>query len=121
MSERPMNGPDSTAARVALWRALHVQVDSLPHVFEDEVGLRLAAPAEDWRRRPDMDPEFTRPFRASIVARSAPGGDSWRPQASILRERLSLPARVSACISPGMLSLPRCARSRRSPPAPRWP
>lgn len=62
--------PDSTAARVALWRALHVQVDPRPHVLEDEIGLQLAAPAEDWRRRPDMDPDFTRPFRASIVARS---------------------------------------------------
>lgn len=70
MSDRPTAEADSTAVRVALWRALHVQVDPLPHVFEDEVGLRLAAPAEDWRRRPDMDPEFTRPFRASIVARS---------------------------------------------------
>jgi hypothetical protein len=34
-------GPDSTAARVALWRALHVQIDPPPHVVEDEVGLRL--------------------------------------------------------------------------------
>jgi len=70
MSDRPTAEADSTAVRVALWRALHVQVDALPHVFEDEIGLRLVAPAEDWRRRPDMDPEFTRPFRASIVARS---------------------------------------------------
>jgi methyltransferase (TIGR00027 family) len=62
--------PDSTAVRVALWRALHVQIDSAPHIFKDEVGLELAAPPEDWRRRPDMDPTFTRPFRASIVARS---------------------------------------------------
>lgn len=62
--------PDSTAERVALWRALHVQVDSAPHVFEDEIGLKLAASPDDWRRRPDMDPVFTRPFRASIVARS---------------------------------------------------
>lgn len=62
--------PDSTAVRVALWRALHVQVDPLPHVFEDEVGLRLIAPDEDWRSRPDMDPDFTRPFRASIVGRA---------------------------------------------------
>jgi methyltransferase (TIGR00027 family) len=45
-------------------------VDDPPHVFEDEVGLRLAAPGEGWRRREDMDPEFTRPFRASIVARA---------------------------------------------------
>lgn len=62
--------PDSTAVRVALWRALHLQVDARPHVLEDEIGLRLAAPGEDWRGRPDMDPQFTRPFRASIVARS---------------------------------------------------
>jgi methyltransferase (TIGR00027 family) len=62
--------PDSTAARVALWRALHVQDDAPPHVFEDEVGLALLAPDDDWRARADMDPQFTRPFRASIVARA---------------------------------------------------
>jgi len=39
-------------------------------VLEDEIGLRLVAPDEDWRRRPDMDPRFTRRFRASIVARA---------------------------------------------------
>jgi hypothetical protein len=48
--------PDSTAVRVALWRALHVQVDPPPHVLEDEIGLKLAGPDENWRRRPDMDP-----------------------------------------------------------------
>jgi len=62
--------PDSTAVRVALWRAMHVQVDAPPHVLEDEIGLKLVAPDESWRHRPDMDPQFTRPFRASIVARS---------------------------------------------------
>jgi len=46
--------PDSTAVRVALWRAMHVQVDPPPHVFEDEIGLRLVALDESWRRRPDM-------------------------------------------------------------------
>jgi methyltransferase (TIGR00027 family) len=61
--------PDNTAVRTALWRALHVQADSPPHVFEDEVGLALAAPEDDWRNRPDMSP-FTRPFRASILARA---------------------------------------------------
>src|SRR2546430_2907916 len=61
---------DSTAIRVALWRAMHVQVDAPPHVFVDEIGLRLAAPDEGWRGRPDMDPHGTRPFRASIVARA---------------------------------------------------
>jgi methyltransferase (TIGR00027 family) len=61
---------EQTAVRVALWRALHVQVDSPPHVLEDEVGLKLVAPDDGWRLRPDMDPQFTRPFRASIVARA---------------------------------------------------
>jgi methyltransferase (TIGR00027 family) len=61
--------PDSTAVRVALWRAMHVQIDPLPHVFEDEVGLKLVAPDDGWRSRPDMSP-FTRPFRASILARA---------------------------------------------------
>lgn len=61
--------PDNTAVRVALWRALHVQVDPPPHVLEDEVGLKLAAPSDGWHSRPDMNP-FTRPFRASIVARA---------------------------------------------------
>ncbi|HEY5955520.1 MAG TPA: class I SAM-dependent methyltransferase [Polyangiaceae bacterium] len=61
--------PDNTAVRVALWRALHVEADSPPHVFEDVIGLKLVAPPDDWRDRPDMSP-FTRPFRASIVARA---------------------------------------------------
>jgi methyltransferase (TIGR00027 family) len=56
--------------RVALWRAIHVQADPPPHVLDDEIGLRLVAPDEDWRRRPDMDPDFTRFFRSSIVARA---------------------------------------------------
>ena len=47
--------PDSTAVRVALWRAMHVQVDAPPHVLDDEIGLRLAA-RRRLARRPDMDP-----------------------------------------------------------------
>lgn len=62
--------PDDTAVRVALWRALHVQIDPPPHVLEDEIGLQLAAPEDGWRERRDMDPQFTRGFRASIVARA---------------------------------------------------
>jgi methyltransferase (TIGR00027 family) len=61
--------PDNTAVRTALWRALHAEVDSPPHVFEDKVGIKLVAPDDGWRNRPDMSP-FTRPFRASIVARA---------------------------------------------------
>ncbi len=70
MHDKQMAAPDSTAVRVALWRAMHVQVDPPPHVLEDEIGLRLAAPDEGWRRRPDMDPHATSHFRASIVARA---------------------------------------------------
>src|SRR5689334_15544409 len=69
MPDKPIASPDNTAVRVALWRALHVAIDPPPHVLEDEVGLRLAAPEDGWRNRPDMSP-FTKPFRASIVARA---------------------------------------------------
>src|SRR5205085_284902 len=69
MRDKQVAAPDNTAVRTALWRALHVESDSPPHVFEDEVGLKLAAPDAGWRDRPDMSP-FTRPFRASIVARA---------------------------------------------------
>src|SRR5436309_9759532 len=69
MTDKPKRAPDRTAVRVALWRALHVEVDPPPHVLEDKVGLKLAAPNDTWRSRPDMSP-FTRPFRASIVARA---------------------------------------------------
>jgi len=70
MQSDSSTSPDSTAARVALWRALHVQVDPPPHVLDDTVGLQLVAPEANWRDRPDMNPLFTAPFRASIVARA---------------------------------------------------
>lgn len=49
---------------------MHVEVDPPPHVFKDILGLDLAAPGDDWRSRPDMDPEGTRGFRAAVVARA---------------------------------------------------
>lgn len=64
------SGADSTAVRVALWRALHVELDAPPHVLEDTIGLALADPEPDWRERGDMHPMGTRMFRASIVARA---------------------------------------------------
>ncbi len=70
MNHQQKIAPESTAARVALWRALHVQIDSHPHVFEDEIGLALLAPPDGWRDRQDMHPQFTRSARASIVARA---------------------------------------------------
>src|SRR5699024_2118966 len=70
MHDKQNTEPDHTAVRVALWRALHVQVDSPPYVLEDEVGLQLIDPDIEWRQRPDMDQKFSRGFRASIVARA---------------------------------------------------
>lgn len=70
MQTEQIIAPDNTAVRVALWRALHLLIDPPPHVLEDEIGLKLAAPDPDWRDRPDMNPQFTKPFRASIVARA---------------------------------------------------
>src|SRR5207302_4515761 len=70
MQEKRTETADSTAVRVALWRAMHVQVDPPPHVLEDEIGLRLAAPDDSWRRRPDMDPQAISGYRAGIVARA---------------------------------------------------
>jgi methyltransferase (TIGR00027 family) len=49
---------------------LHLEVDAAPHIIEDTIGLKLVAPDEGWRNRPDMDPQFTSPFRAAIVARA---------------------------------------------------
>jgi methyltransferase (TIGR00027 family) len=70
MADKQLAAPESTAVRVALWRALHVLVDPPPHLLEDEIGLQLAAPEEGWRDRPDMDPQFTSRFRAAIVVRA---------------------------------------------------
>jgi methyltransferase (TIGR00027 family) len=70
VADEQVTEPDHTAVRVALWRAMHARVDAPPHVLEDEVGLRLAAPEDGWQDRPDMDPVFTSGFRASIVARA---------------------------------------------------
>jgi O-methyltransferase involved in polyketide biosynthesis len=62
VADERVGEPDPTAVRVALWRAMHVLVDAPPHVLEDEIGLRLADPADGWRDRPDMDPVFLLPL-----------------------------------------------------------
>jgi methyltransferase (TIGR00027 family) len=67
---QPSDHPDSIAVRVALWRALHVELDAAPHVLEDDLGLKLASPEEGWRQRGDMHPLGTRGYRASVVARA---------------------------------------------------
>jgi methyltransferase (TIGR00027 family) len=70
MNDEPTVAAEGTAVRVALWRALHVQVDAPPHVLHDEIGLQLVDPDDGWRFRPDMDPAGTSWFRAGIVARA---------------------------------------------------
>ena len=65
----PSTEPDSTAARVALWRALHVELDPPPHILEDTIGLQLIDPPDDWRQRPDMNPPFSL-SRFGMVARA---------------------------------------------------
>jgi methyltransferase (TIGR00027 family) len=70
MNDEPTAAAEGSAVRVALWRALHVELDAPPHVLDDEVGLQLADPDDGWRLRPDMDPVGTSWFRAGIVARA---------------------------------------------------
>jgi methyltransferase (TIGR00027 family) len=70
MHDEQTPAAEGTAVRVALWRAMHVEVDPPPHVLEDAIGLRLASPDDGWRRRPDMDKNATSRSRASIVARA---------------------------------------------------
>ena len=68
MEQTKKTEPDNTAVRTSLWRALHVQIDAKPYVIEDEIGLKLIAPPDDWQQRPDM--KYTKRIRASIVARA---------------------------------------------------
>ncbi len=108
MADGPAVAPDSTAVRVALWRAMHVQVDPPPHVLEDEIGLRLAAPDDGWRRRPDMDPDATSGFRAAIVARARFIEDLVAEQAG---------RGVAQYVILGPAWTPSPSAGRRSPPA----
>lgn len=61
--------PEHTAVRTALWRALHIQIDPKPHVFTDETGPMLVA-EDGWQNRQDMNPDFSKSMRASIVGRA---------------------------------------------------
>ncbi|MEK2687775.1 class I SAM-dependent methyltransferase [Bdellovibrio sp. GT3] len=67
--KNPAVAPEHTAVRVALWRALHVQVDPLPHVFVDDLGAQIVG-EENWRSRSDMEINFSKSMRASIVVRA---------------------------------------------------
>jgi methyltransferase (TIGR00027 family) len=61
--------PDPTAVWVALWRALHLEVDPRPHVLVDPIGRQLVDPGEGWRERPEMAPARSTRARGSVVAR----------------------------------------------------
>lgn len=69
MPNKQLIGPEHTAVRVSLWRALHTQLDPKPHIISDEVGVKLVGD-DNWRSRPDMNPVFSKPMRASIVGRT---------------------------------------------------
>lgn len=70
MTRNPAIAPEATAVRVALWRALHLQLDAPPPVVDDGLGLELVAPKDGWRERGDMHPVATRGARATVVARA---------------------------------------------------
>lgn len=70
MGEVQKTIPDHTAVRVALWRAIHAQIDAKPLVLDDQIGLKLIAPEDGWQNRGDMHPQGTRGYRASIVGRA---------------------------------------------------
>lgn len=92
MSQPPL--PDHTAVRVALWRALHLELDPPPHVFRDPIGALLVG-EENWRERPDMNASFSRPMRASIVGRA-------RFVEDLLAEAVSLGTRQYVLLGAGL-------------------
>src|SRR3954451_5120514 len=100
MTAEQDEAPDSTAVRVALWRALHVEIDAEPRVLEDVVGLELAAPDADWRQRGDMHPSGTRGFRACILPRARFIGD-------VVTEQLASSGGQYVILGAGLDTLPQ--------------
>ena len=93
-------------AAVLLAQTLVIQLFVFPENYPD-IGLSLAAPDEGWRRRPDMNPDFTRLFRASIVARA-------RFIEDLVAEQAGRGVRQYAILGAGLASP---SVGRRSPPA----
>jgi hypothetical protein len=97
MPDKHAVAPDSTAVRVALWRALHVEVDAPPHVLDTAsasaggAGLSVASP--------DMDPQRIRLFLASIVARAVHRGPG-RGTGSARRRMSFLAPASTLCSAP---------------------
>ena len=107
MADEETEGAEGTAVRVALWRAMHVQVDPPPHVLEDEVGLRLAAPADGWRgttgHGPRRHPVVPRRHCRPCPVRRGPGRRTSRSRRS--------PVRHSGCRSRHVRPAQACARN----------
>ncbi|HEY9721711.1 MAG TPA: class I SAM-dependent methyltransferase [Oscillatoriaceae cyanobacterium] len=70
MPDSPAVAPDRSSIGSAFFRALHVQFDPPPHVFEDTLGLKLVSANGPPPIPPGMEPENTGRLRASIVARA---------------------------------------------------
>ena len=108
MTDEQTEGAEGTAVRVALWRALHVQVDAPPHVLEDEVGLQwplpptAGAPAGHGSRRHPVVPgrhRRPRPVRRGPGRRAS--GSRRRPvRHSGCGSRHVRPAKAGARIPP---------------------
>lgn len=49
---------------------MHLQVDAKPHILHDDLGMKLIAPPENWRERPDMHLQGTAGYRAGVVGRA---------------------------------------------------
>lgn len=69
VSKSQIVAPEHTAVRTSLWRALHLEIDSAPHIFNDDLGAKIVG-EENWQKRPDMDPVRSAVPRASIVTRA---------------------------------------------------
>ena len=65
--------PDHTAIRVALWRALHLEVDAAPPVLDDSLGLLLADPEPGWRDRFESITVYQRGWRLGGKGASSRG------------------------------------------------
>ena len=70
MLDQPSPTPDPSSVGSALLRAMHVDSDPPPHIFVDELGLRLTAHERPVRLPPGMSEETAGRLRTSIVLRA---------------------------------------------------
>ena len=72
--------PDNTAVRTALWRALHVEADAPPHVFEDMATMGVyeidRPTSQVWKRQRLMELGFGVPAHLHLVPVDFEAGDA---------------------------------------------